>query len=486
MEYSLSNYLKEPLEFQDVLFSLFNKEDKLIIFDIGACEAEDSIRYSMIFPNSQIYSFEPLPKNIERAKENIVKYNRLNIKLYSKALSDKNGISKFHVSSGSPEQESSINWDFGNKSSSLLAPDKVQEEFRWLKFNEVINVSTDTLKNFCTKNNIVSIDFMHLDVQGAELLVLEGAGDYLKNIKSLWLEVENISLYSGQPLKKEVETFMNYHGFTKVLDHLTSISGDQFYVRNDFLPESKTQKKEDKNIVFNFFKELLPRNKFQKISYSQTGEDLIVDFIFNQIGIKRPSYIDIGAHHPEYLNNTALFYKNGSRGINIEPDPNLFKEFIKYRKQDINLNLGISNTAAEMDFFIMNVPTLNTFSSEEALKYQQEGNYKVKEIKKINVETISNILSKYYNNAFPDFLTIDAEGIDEIVLKSIDYNSNYPIVICTETISFSDSGKGKKNTEIINFLESKGYLLYADTYINSIFVRKENWLKKNNELNAFT
>jgi hypothetical protein len=46
---------------------------------------------------------------------------------------------------------------------------------------------------------------------------------------------------------------------------------------------------------------------FTKVSFSQIGEDLIVDFIFQVRGIQKPTYIDIGAFHPEFLSNTAFF-----------------------------------------------------------------------------------------------------------------------------------------------------------------------------------
>jgi FkbM family methyltransferase len=238
------------------------------------------------------------------------------------------------------------------------------------------------------------------------------------------------------------------------------------------------------NIFGSILKNTLPQkdaenlfSKFEKKSFSQSGEDLIIDFIFNALGISRPSYIDIGAHHPYYLNNTAIFYLRGARGINIEPDPSLFSLFLNHRKEDTNLNIGISDTLGTLDFHVMNIPTLNTFSAEEADKYSLEGDYYIKEIKKINVEPISKVISDFKNGVFPDFLTLDAEGIDEIVLKSIDYDNNKPIVICTETISFSEKGKGVKNVEIIQFLESKGYMLYADTHINSIFVEKNRWIR---------
>jgi FkbM family methyltransferase len=216
------------------------------------------------------------------------------------------------------------------------------------------------------------------------------------------------------------------------------------------------------------------KNQFKK-SWSQSGEDLIVKYIFDVIGVRQPSYMDIGAHHPFYLNNTALFYENGSRGINIEPDPTLIRAFIEHRKEDVNLNIGISDQKSVLDFYIINNPVLNTFSKQEAENYHKEGNYRIVEQKKICVNTVNAILMEHRQGKFPDFLTIDAEGVDEIVLKSIDFETNFPIVISVETISFSNTGKGEKNHDLIAFIQSRGYLLYADTYINSIFVRKERW-----------
>jgi FkbM family methyltransferase len=218
-------------------------------------------------------------------------------------------------------------------------------------------------------------------------------------------------------------------------------------------------------------------SNYKKISFSQCGEDLIVKFIFDNLGIYKPTYIDIGAHHPYFISNTALFYQIGSRGINIEPDPILFKEFLKFRKEDKNLNIGIVNSDTEMDFYIISTPTLNTFSKEEAEKYSKEGNYVIKSVEKINVRTLSNILNEFSNGIFPQFLSLDAEGVDEIIIKQIDFDKNFPIVICIETISFSTTGNGIKNIELIKYIESKGYIVYADTNINTIFVKKCFWKK---------
>lgn len=214
---------------------------------------------------------------------------------------------------------------------------------------------------------------------------------------------------------------------------------------------------------------------YQKPSYSQSGEDLMLRFIFDELQIKTPSYIDIGAHHPFYLSNTALFYESGSIGINIEPDPLLFKRFIQYRKKDTNLNIGIGETEGEADFYLISSPTLNTFSKQEAENYIHEGDYKITEVVKTKINSLHHIIEKINHGVFPQFLNLDAEGIDELIIKSINYSKKYPIVMCVETISFSTSRNGIKNKALIDFIVSCGYIIYADTYINTIFVRKDAW-----------
>ena len=216
-------------------------------------------------------------------------------------------------------------------------------------------------------------------------------------------------------------------------------------------------------------------NKYLKRSFSQSGEDIIMKYIFDALGIHKPSFIDIGAHHPHYLNNTFLFYLNGSRGINIEPDFKLFEQFPIFRKDDINLNFGIGVKTEVLDFYLISAPALNTFSKEEAERIVNETNNKIKEIKKIQIKTIKDVVETYCNNIFPDILSIDVEGMDELIIKSISFEKNTPKVICIESIAFSENGRGEKQTNLIEYIKSKGYLLYADTNINTLFVLKEIW-----------
>lgn len=232
--YNRDNYILKDSPLKNDLLKLFKKKDKLTILDIGGCEGEESIRYSRIFPFSSIYLFEPLPENQKLVTANIIKYNAKNIKLVPLAVSNVEGISQFHVSSGHPKNQSNnLDWDFGNKSSSLLPPEK-NNIASWLIFDKIINVQTITLDSFLNQNKIKEIDFVHMDVQGAELKVLMGANNHIKNIKSMWLEVSNIELYKSQPLTREIENFMDANGFYLIKSEMQGQVGDQFYLNKKY------------------------------------------------------------------------------------------------------------------------------------------------------------------------------------------------------------------------------------------------------------
>ena len=217
-----------------------------------------------------------------------------------------------------------------------------------------------------------------------------------------------------------------------------------------------------------------PAYHLVKTSWSQCGEDLIVDFLLTWVlGIKCPSYLDIGAHHSHHFNNTYIFYKRGLTGVNIEPDPQLFNNLVKYRPFDINVNKGVGfkKNNEDADFYIMSSRALNTFSKEEAERVSKSGNVKIDKIIQVELININDVLSSYFSEKGLDYLTIDVEGYDLAILKSLDFENHCPKVICVETASFTEELIVKQQGTI-DFIISKGFVVYADTSINTIFVRK--------------
>jgi len=206
-----------------------------------------------------------------------------------------------------------------------------------------------------------------------------------------------------------------------------------------------------------------------KLSYSQAGEDIIIDMWLGFLKIEKPTYIDIGAYDPFLLSNSALFYAKGGRGINIEPNPILFKKFKQSRPLDVNLNVGVAAKNATLNYYMMDNDTLNSFSKHEVQSCVQKGIAQIKEVVQIDVLTVNEIIKSYHHHKFPDVLSLDVEGLDEEILQSIDFQTNFPKIICTETQNYS---KGQREEGIINFLQEQGYFIAADTGINTIFVKE--------------
>jgi FkbM family methyltransferase len=212
---------------------------------------------------------------------------------------------------------------------------------------------------------------------------------------------------------------------------------------------------------------------YAKRSYAQCGEDLIVRFAFDAMGIAAPGYLDIGAHHPHFLSNTQLFYRAGSRGVNVEPDPELFRHFLRYRKADVNLNLGVGPSAADLELFVMSSRTLNTFSPVEAAEYERRG-FKILHRLNIPVITVRELINRHCSHP-PQFVSLDVEGLDYAILETFDFSRHRPTIFCVETLSFSTEGEGEKAHEIDALFERNGYLHYADTHINTIYVEQSQW-----------
>jgi len=227
-----------------------------------------------------------------------------------------------------------------------------------------------------------------------------------------------------------------------------------------------------KNLLRRFASKITHDQKYKRISYAQYGEDLIIFSIFREhLNIQKPSYIDIGAHHPFHLSNSALFYKFGCNGVNIEANPDLIEDFHKYRPNDKNLNIGISPEKNDtLPFYIMEQAELNTFIKEQAESLDRKG-FPIKKVVNIQCYTLKYIIDNYCNGTFPDFLSLDVEGLDEYIFEHYDFSGTRPKIICVENLN-NDDGRLYKIEKIRDILSNNNYVLIADTFLNDIFVDK--------------
>lgn len=205
-------------------------------------------------------------------------------------------------------------------------------------------------------------------------------------------------------------------------------------------------------------------------SYSQEGEDLVLNRIFSDktVGF----YVDVGAHHPKRFSNTFFFYQRGWRGINIDAMPNSMAIFNQERPFDINLEIAIMGKRGLATYYQFNEPALNGFSEPISLGRDGLRDYKIINRTTILGMPLSDVLDKNMPPNTPiDFLTIDVEGLDFDVLKSNDWDRFRPKVILIEIlVSNLDS---LLSDPISSYLLDMNYRLYAKTLNTVFFISNE-------------
>ena len=193
MEYSKK--LEKFLE----LIRKFNESLKFEIVEIGAHpHGAQQERFHMLldfFPGSKIYAFEV-------DKEECIKLNETTkdgLKFYPYALGDKKEKRKFYETNHP-------------MCSSLYEPNekliKLYNNLSVANLKRITEVNTIDLDSFIKKEKINSIDFIKIDIQGAELDVLKGAEKSLKNVLTIVSEVEFLPIYNEQPLFGDVCSFL--------------------------------------------------------------------------------------------------------------------------------------------------------------------------------------------------------------------------------------------------------------------------------------
>lgn len=224
----------------EYLQKIIGKNAKVIL-EIGGHYGEDTLRFYKYFPESKIYSFEPDPRNIQIFKKNCSNIN--SIQLIEKAVSDKhNENTSFYMAYTDITDEIQDKYKFIDK-----------EEYKNLKLNnsgsssikkstridlinsEKINVNTIRLDKWVIENNIENIDFIWIDVQGAEKEVIEGALNILNNVKYIQLEYGETEYENGLS-KNETYNMMISNNFELVLDFSpNNIKGDFLFKNKNII-----------------------------------------------------------------------------------------------------------------------------------------------------------------------------------------------------------------------------------------------------------
>ena len=182
---------------------LINKRLNFIpktILDVGAARGQWSQAARMVFPNAQIYGFEPVKKSflmLQQRMEGDHLFGAFNC-----ALSDENAKRSFGLN------------DFPDSSSLLKMTENHKQEFKQTEKEQEIIIDSFRLDGF-REINIAAPAFIKMDVQGAELLVLRGAEKILDKIAGIQLELNFETFYESQATYNEVFDFMYAHNYKR-------------------------------------------------------------------------------------------------------------------------------------------------------------------------------------------------------------------------------------------------------------------------------
>lgn len=217
-----------------------------------------------------------------------------------------------------------------------------------------------------------------------------------------------------------------------------------------------------------FFYNIYFRNFKYLSKSSQFGEDLFLNNFFKKKN--KGNYLDLGCFHPIRDNNTYQLYKKGWSGINIDLNSLSIELFNFFRPKDINLNIGIAkNDGFKKLYFSGDFSPLNTLDKNHLKFLIKNFNLETAKInyRKIKTQNINNVLKKYKYSKV-DFLTMDLEGYEYEIIKTLNFKKIKINLMCIEILSHNL--KSKKNYQnILKILKKNNFKLIYKTGVNYFF-----------------
>jgi FkbM family methyltransferase len=166
--------------------------------------------------------------------------------------------------------------------------------------------------------------------------------------------------------------------------------------------------------------------------YAQWGEDVVLEQFVGGLAPSDACFIDVGCFHPRKYSNTWRLYRGGWRGINVDVDPVKLDVFGLVRPGDENVCCAIGNGPGEATLYSFgHYSVLSTLDPRKAAEYRGLG-YECVE-RPVGVRTLTDVFeSSRFRDRRIALLSIDVEGHEEWVLRSLDFARHRPRLILCE------------------------------------------------------
>jgi FkbM family methyltransferase len=232
----------------DIRFILNDAEIKIIfVANAELYQKVDAIRVESGI-DLKIYTFDPEPINVkamtEFGVENCV--GNLNDDIVSDsrhifhpyAMSDVDGKITFHRSRDTGYDDKGHSR--GRYSGSIHKPVDQLKGWPHIVFDDSVEVETRTLDSFCKEHDIMHINFIWMDTQGAEGRIFNGGEETLKNIDYVYTEYYNQNMYENQVYFEQLQELLSEFTLIanwKYVDYAypECNGGDALFVRNDVI-----------------------------------------------------------------------------------------------------------------------------------------------------------------------------------------------------------------------------------------------------------
>ncbi len=205
--------------------------------------------------------------------------------------------------------------------------------------------------------------------------------------------------------------------------------------------------------------------------YTRNFEDVIIQRVFARY--EKGTYIDVGASVPIPDSNTYALYQKGWRGIAIEPLTDYNEQWNLLRPEDNLINAAVSNSYGKVNLSIYDgAQQVSTCLPGIRDHWQRNANLKPDRTIEVTTVTLDNIITQHIGDKPIHLLSIDAEGMEENVLKGINLWKYRPWLMVIEATLPGTPLPSHQQWEPI--VLDAGYLMVLFDGVNRFYLAPEH------------
>lgn len=173
------------------------------IMDVGANKGHTALKYRAKFPKAEIYCFEPFPDSVTALQQAVGK--DVHTHVVPKAVTNESGHRTFYVNHSAA-------------TNSLLPRPEAARRYYAQKAGPrgSIQVAATTLDDYLTEHPSAAPQILKFDIQGGEMLALQGAKNLLRSgrVHLIYTEIFFVPHYEGAPLFHDIWSHLAEYGYS--------------------------------------------------------------------------------------------------------------------------------------------------------------------------------------------------------------------------------------------------------------------------------